>query len=726
MTASPQSPPSPKNPAGGTIVPEPASGDGMVFRNYGGNYQLRIDSAGDLERVPLLDDARWTATSAPVAGFNCDPALLAFLDSDHNGRIRSDEVRDAIRWLFRMLRNRSGLTRESDTLLLADIDDSHPRGHSLRVSAEQILANLGAADLGSIGLSQIRDLQKITSRAVSNGDGVIPPDAAGDADTAELIRVAMQTIAAVKDASGEDGIDGAVLETFLALANEALEWQRQGQIPTGIEHTTIQVWGPATTQAWQAIEALDDKLQQFFVQCDMVRYDHRALQAMRLSEEELTRFDFSAADTLNERIRQAPLAEPDPEGVLDLDGPVNRCYTEALQRLRVEVLRRVLGQEVSTLTRRQWQQVKEVFSPYRAWLTERPDTVLCELPSEQLEGYLNGPARIKVAALIDADKAVLKHLERISELEKLILYQRWLLEFVNSFVSFPKLYDPRRRSLFEMGTLVIDGRHLSFSVRVQDIAAHKAMAVGSSMYIIYAEVCAGEDDCFNIVTAVTAGDSGGLQQGKRGVFFAADGRQMDARVVDIISNPISLWEAFKAPFHRIRDLLFKQAEQFSQSQQTRIEKAVVSEGPSTGLRDLVLAGSLGTAALGSSFAYMAQAVSKVSWSHTLGVALVIAALVFVPNLLLAWFRLRRRDLTALLEASGWAISIRMRLTGALGNLFTQEPDLPPQSVRERSDLVHRFARGLGFHLVRRSYLLLLLAVVIAAAAWWLWTPLASP
>ena len=68
----------------------------MVFRNYGGAYQLQIESVEDLRHVFTLPDARWAATSVPVDGLNCDPAFLRYLDFDKNGRIRPDEVREGV------------------------------------------------------------------------------------------------------------------------------------------------------------------------------------------------------------------------------------------------------------------------------------------------------------------------------------------------------------------------------------------------------------------------------------------------------------------------------------------------------------------------------------------------------------------------------------------------------------------------------------------------------
>jgi len=84
----------------------------MMFCNFGGNYKLKIKKAEDLQHVLKLPETRWVATSAPVSSFSCDPLFLKCLDADHNGRIRSDEVKAAIAWLFGVLAKRFSLKSE--------------------------------------------------------------------------------------------------------------------------------------------------------------------------------------------------------------------------------------------------------------------------------------------------------------------------------------------------------------------------------------------------------------------------------------------------------------------------------------------------------------------------------------------------------------------------------------------------------------------------------------
>ena len=84
----------------------------MRFKKIGKTYQLRTETAEDLEGILDLDESLWVATSAPRDGFRCDPQFLALVDADHNGRIYTAEMKGAIRWLLDRLADRTGLSAE--------------------------------------------------------------------------------------------------------------------------------------------------------------------------------------------------------------------------------------------------------------------------------------------------------------------------------------------------------------------------------------------------------------------------------------------------------------------------------------------------------------------------------------------------------------------------------------------------------------------------------------
>jgi len=668
-----------------------------IFKNYGGSYQLRIQDAQDLEKIQSLDEALWAATSIPIDSLNCDSLFASLVDTDRNGRIRTDELRAAQLWAFRLLKDRTRLSESSDVLRIDDIDTGHEEGRKLRAAAEQILANLNVPEAKEITLAQVRDRQSIVASSAANGDGIITPEAASDGDLAKFIASIMDTIGSTADASGKSGIGAEQLSAFFSEAEAYLAWKSKGKIPDGVDRTKILPWGTETPQAYELVAGLEEKLDQYFTQCAIVRFDERSAAQMKLRQKELDESDFSDTSAMEARLKNAPLAVPDPQGVLDLNDTINPLYANRLSELRKKVLDRVLGESAARLTKEGWDTVKALFAPYRAWIHAKQGSRVEKLGAENLRACIDKGYKEQVSKLIDQDLSVAEDFKQIKNLEKLILYQRYLLELANNFVSFANLYNPDVRSLFEAGTLVIGGRELTFTLKVRDRQAHRKIAEGSHMYLLYVEVTGRKngDVKFEVVAAVTATNAYRLNLGKRGIFFTRDGQEWDARVIDIVENPISIWESVKAPFLNLVGLIKKQINKFTKARQAAIEKTVAAPSASGFARDIMLGGGVAIAALGASAAYITKAVSQVEYYHVLAVIGGLAAIILIPNIVIGFSKLRKRDMSVILEASGCAVNVCMRLTSNLGRLFTRVPTLPEGSRRQRADSIALFAKNLG-------------------------------
>jgi cytochrome c-type biogenesis protein CcmH/NrfG len=59
---------------------------------------------------------------------------------------------------------------------------------------------------------------------------------------------------------------------------------------------------------------------------------------------------------------------------------------------------------------------------------------------------------------------------------------------------------------------------------------------------------------------------------------------------------------------------------------------------------------------------------------------VVVGVVLVPTAIVAALKLRRRDLSAILEGAGWAINARMRLNRRQRRQFTRLPSYPEGAV----------------------------------------------
>ena len=186
------------------------------YRRLGGLYQLVVEGPDDLEALWALDEARWVASSAPIAGFSFDPAFLRFVDSDGNGRIRADELKAAARWTLDRLADRSDLGAQRARLRLDALDTTRPGGRALMAAARQILVNLGAPEAAHIDLEQVRDRRRIMSSAATNGDGIIPPEAADDPALSAFIEAVGECAGWAQDASGREGVTGEALDAWRA------------------------------------------------------------------------------------------------------------------------------------------------------------------------------------------------------------------------------------------------------------------------------------------------------------------------------------------------------------------------------------------------------------------------------------------------------------------------------------------------------------------------------
>ena len=493
-------------------------------------------------------------------------------------------------------------------------------------------------------------------------------------------------------------------------------------------------FGAATPTMFQAIAATKDKVEQFFTQCVLVRFDARMAERITPRDEELAKLDYKDRQAILEHLRLAPLAKPNPEGILPLDEGINEVYRGSINALRTQVIVPMFGEETTMLTEAQWRQILEKFGPYEAWVKAKPSTALEPLGVDKLRAYLAAPHDAAIRALMVEDKAVAGEIQQLQNLEKLLLYHQWLFEFVNNYVSFPYLFNPKRRAMFEMGTLVLGGREFTFVVRVENRSVHSTLAKNSGIYLLYLQITGAKpEDSFEVAVPVTRGDAKNFYVGKRGVFFTVAGRELDAQIMQIVENPISLWESVKDPFRRVYAMIGSRFTQIAatiqketetaitgttgsqqaiqtglrQVQQTADQPAAQNQPPSTSasvpgsmvpgtprnstIRDLMIGTGFLVAGIGTALKFLVDAAKQLAQPKTLNVLLIMIGVFLVVAILAAalsaWKKLRQRDLGVLLQASGWAINGRMRLIRAMARFFTRKTKIPKGARKHRKELL---------------------------------------
>jgi len=648
-----------------------------------------IEGAADLQEVLRLDESLWVATSAPTAVFRADLEFLTLVDTDRDGRIHTDELKAAIRWLLDRLADVSRLPEGLGELPLSAIRSDTPEGEALINSAAYVLESLGASQQ-SISLDQVRRFEASVQSLPLNGDGVLVPEAAAEPDLKAFIEEVIASLGGTADVSGKAGVTEEQVQQFMAAVSDYLAWREQGQVPSQQASTPLMPLGPRTPQAYSLLCAHADKVDLFFAQCRLVGFEPGASQRIGDRQAELAALDISSSQAVGSFLVQAPLAQPTPNGVLPLCGEaLNPAYREWVAALREQVLQPVLGSVGETLSEAQWESAKQFLSPYASYMAAKKGAQVQAVPVERLLAYRDGRLAECAQALIEADREVAQVMEGVARVEQLLLYHQGLMRLVNNFVSFPQLYDPDERALFEMGSLVIDGRWFNLAVQAQDVAAHKQTASQGCFFTMYLEVTGAEAaKKFHVAVPVTSGRRGNLAVGKRGVFFDIEGREYIARVVDIIEQPISLQEALATPFVRIGRSLAGRIESLAGAAEKRLEAGVErvttaaavpapAQAPTAASRAGMLMGAgVAIAAISSALAFIVKTLTTMSPLQIVLGAVGIVLAVMVPLSIVAVIKLRRRDLSALLEGCGWAINARMRLTRAQGRSFCVRKDYP--------------------------------------------------
>lgn len=685
----------------------------MAFRRHGRSYHLIIETSADLELALKLDEALWVSTGAPIESLiNADPVLLELVDSDHNGRILCGEMKDAIRWTLALFKDRSGIDSRSATLKMSALDTDHEDGKRIvesHQSARRILNGAEAPGEDEVTLDQVRAMKSKVEATPISELGVVLPEAAKDPAVRQFILDILSTLGGVPHPTGKPGVDKAQLDRFLAAVAAYLAWAGKDNIPAGQKATEIMPLGAATPAAFAALSALRAKLDTFFVQCRGVALDPKMAERMGPREADLDRLNLEDAAVVEQLLKDSPVARPNAAGSLDFEGPLNPCYAAALAELRKSVVEPALGYcgiptrrdappagmpvPQARLSEADWEKVKAVFAAHAAWVAAKPPEPLDSLGEARLAACLDPALKSAMENLIAEGAKTAFVLGNIRLTEKAVLYQANLLLVANNFISFPDLYEEKRSALFENGALVMDGRRFNLAIKVTNRSAHAEIAKTGSMFVVYVELTNRHDGRkMEVVMPVVAGGRGNLNVGKRGLFVDFAGEEWDAQVVHIIENPISLIEAVLSPFTRLGKMVTGKIESASTNAEQKLQSKALSvaDHPASaapapaaaaapaggGAMTMVMGGSVALAALGAGAAYITTALAGVPWWEIL-IGLVAAILVLLsPLMILAILKLRKRDLSAILEGSGWAINARMRLTRRQAKLFTRKPPYP--------------------------------------------------
>lgn len=702
-----------------------------TFVRLGGFDQVRIGSGADMLALDRLDQKLWTALSCPTHGVQFDERTLQLIDTDGDGRIRVPELVAAVQWAGKLLKNPDELLNGAGGLPLSAIDDVSEEGRRILQSARRILANLGKPDAAAITAEDTADTARIFFGTRFNGDGVICPESAEDEKTAALIREIMDCMGSDMDRSGRPGVGEERLNAFFAEAEAYMDWWRRAEE----DPANILPLGEKTEAAAATFQAVKAKIDDYFLRCRLAAYDPRAQDHLSPPAEGYQSLSSQNLASVPEQIAALPLARIEPDGALPLREGINPAWADAIERLRADVLAPLLGKK-ETLSREDWQSVSARFAALEAWRSAKKGESVEKLGIARLKEILQGPYRETVYDLLARDKALQAEADTIDNVDRLVRYHRDLYTLVRNFVSFTDFYDPKSHAIFQAGTLYLDQRSCSLCVRVDDVESHSALAGLSRTYLAY---CAckrrGGQETMNIAAAFTDGDSDNLRVGRNGIFYDRQGRDWDATIVKIVDHPISVRQAFWAPYKRFARMVAEQIEKFAATKEKAVDdKAAVGvtaaattavQAPPTAapppppaapfdigkFAGIFAAIGLAVGAIGTALASFLTGLMALHWWQ---IPLALAGLILIisgPSVIIAWLKLRQRNLGPILDACGWAVNARAKINIPFGMTLTGVARLPEGARRTAED---PFAEKSGL------WKLWVLLIALAAAALILW------
>jgi hypothetical protein len=671
-----------------------------TFFRAGGFDQVRLQTGADLMALDQLDQKLWIALSCPISGLEFDGKTLEMIDSDGDGRIRVPEIIEAVKWVGSVLKNPDELTREAAALPLASIDDRTPEGKQLLDSAKLILKNLGKADATEITLDDAAGTAMILAQTRFNGDGIIPADAADDAAVGRVIADIIDCLGPDEDRSGKPGITQEKTDRFFADAHAFSGWWREAET----DAAAILPLGESTPAASAAFMAVRDKVNDYFTRCRLAAFDLRALGALNRQEMEYIAIAEKNLSPSLKEVSDFPLAQVQVRGALPLKEGVNPAWIEALSAFDVKVIRPLMG-EKEAITEEEWARVNTAFMSHDVWLSKKAGAAVEKLGIEQVREILDSGTLEIITALITRDKSLESEFNNIASVEKLVRYYRSLFTLLNNFVSFSDFYTRKNKAVFQAGTLYLDGRSCDLCLRVNDMDKHAALATLSRIYLTYCDCTRrGGTDKMTIAAAFTGGDSDFLMVGRNGVFYDRQGNDWDATIVKVVEHPISIRQAFWSPYKKVARMIGNQVSKLAAArdkaatdkaaagiaetgQKVDAGKAAVPAPPFDVAKFAGIFAAIGLAlgAIGTALAAVFTGFLKLLWWQ---MPLVLGGLVLLISsfsMILAWLKLRQRNLAPILDANGWAVNARVRINIPFGSSLTKVAALPEGAVRKQAD-----------------------------------------
>lgn len=669
------------------------------FSTVGGVPRVNIESGEDIAHLNELDQKMWTVLSCPTKGLEIDEKTLELMDVDGDGKIRVNEVADAATWITKVLKNPDLLLKQEDTISLDDINQEDEDGKKLYDSAKQILANL-ELDKNEISVADTSDSIAIFAKTKFNGDGVITENSTDDEALKAVIANCVKTIGSTADRSGVDGVTAEQIEAFYTNCNDYMTWFTSEDE----NKATVFPYGDNTEAALAAYNALKEKVEDFFMRCKLTAFNSESSAALDVTVARMEAISEKSLSACTEEIAGYPLARVNSKSELPLNGGINPAWEAAFANLK-SLIFDVDFPKQKSISEADWKAIGAKFGPFEAWKAAKKGEIVESLGVDVIKEIVGKNQKDALLALVELDKAEEAKSNEIVTVNKLTHYYRDIYKLIKNYVTFSDFYtrDENKKAIFQAGTLYIDQRSCDLCVKVSDMGKHNLTAGLSGMYLLYCDCHSKKkNETMTIVAVMTDGDIDNLMVGKNAIFYDRDGVDWDATVVKIIDNPISIRQAFWSPYRKfanwVTDLINKSAaEKDSKSfdNMTASVSETAAAAPADGAKPqqaqpfdiakfagIFAAIGMALGFLGSFCVSVVSGFAQLTWWQVILVFIGIILLISGPSMVMAWLKLRKRNLAPLLNANGWAVNAQAFVNITFGATLTKMAQFPKVTLAD--------------------------------------------
>ena len=660
------------------------------FVNLGGSSRVRINSGEDIVHLPELDPKMWTVLSCPVTGLEIDDKSLAFMDVDGDGKIRVNDVLATSKWVTSLLKTDDLLLDGRDSIDINDIDQGTEAGKKLYNSAKQILENLGKEGT-VISLTDTADVAAIFVKTRFNGDGVITETTSENPDDKAAVKAAIDCFGGVADRSGAIGVDAPMIEAFYKALADYVAWK---------EAAVEAPFGDKTDAVIDAYNALDAKVKDFFMRSKLAAFSPDSTASLDVQTASIQAISAENLTGKTDEIASYPIFRITGKAEIDLSAPVNPAWSA-----KFNLVKEVAFKDKKVLTEAEWAELGSSLAAYIGWKAAKAGAGVESLGLDAIKDFLAKDRKAVLLDFVAQDAALEEEAANIDMVNKFLHIFRDFYRLLRNFVTFDDFYtqDKDVSAIFQSGRLIIDQRECRFCMQVADMAKHSASAATSGMFLVYCDCTTkSKPGKITVVAAVTVGDIGDLIVGKNAVYYDNDGVEWDAVITKIIDNPISVAQAFWSPYRRMAKTVENLINKSAADKDAKImadATAKINAVPATGTAGAAAAApaqpfDIGKfagifAAFGMAIGSLGTALTKIFGGvlnmpihKTLLAVVAIILAISGPAMVLAWLKLRRRNIAPLLNANGWAVNAASKISIPFGETLTDAAKYPKMKLKD--------------------------------------------